>query len=164
MRPAGFTVWVTGSDPRALPPVADAIAERLAARHVEVEVLGDRSPGFNALGGEVVERRVTYVAGLLRRHGISTVIALSATPAVRAQARTELGQMIEVHVRAAADTAPPEPTEVEIVVPEPSPGGGAERTLRTLEVLQLLPPVEDRGYSEEEEREVIKRLKDFGYL
>jgi hypothetical protein len=35
--------------------------------------------------------------------------------------------------------------------------------LSTLEVLRLLPRDETR-YSEEEEREVIKRLKAFGYL
>jgi len=49
-------------------------------------------------------------------------------------------------------------------VPEPSPGAGVEQVLRTLEVLELLPRDEDRAYSDEEEREVIRRLKAFGYL
>ena len=40
---------------------------------------------------------------------------------------------------------------------------GVDRVLSPLEVLRLLPRDETR-YSEEEEREVIKRLKAFGYL
>jgi len=76
--------------------------------------------------------------------------------------------MIEVYARPAHEATtgyePPERPEVEIAVPEPSPGAGVEQVLRTLEVLDLLPRGEDRAYSEEEEREVIRRLKAFGYL
>jgi hypothetical protein len=36
--------------------------------------------------------------------------------------------------------------------------------LRTLELLGFLDPQAGSAYSEDEEREVIKRLKTFGYL
>jgi len=65
---------------------------------------------------------------------------------------------------APASFEPPDKPEVEIALPETSPGAGAERVIRTLEVLELLPRGEDRAYSAEEEREVIRRLKAFGYL
>jgi hypothetical protein len=75
--------------------------------------------------------------------------------------------MIEVYVCTGAAPAgfePPDKPEAEIALPETSPGAGAERVIRTLEVLELLPRGEDRAYSAEEEREVIRRLKAFGYL
>jgi hypothetical protein len=54
--------------------------------------------------------------------------------------------------------------EVEVVFPDHGAGTGADRALRALELLGLLEPVEGGAYSEDEEREVIKRLKAFGYL
>jgi len=53
---------------------------------------------------------------------------------------------------------------VEIVLPEPVPGAGAERTIRTLEVMKMLGRETGGVYSEDEEREIIRRLKAFGYL
>ena len=60
--------------------------------------------------------------------------------------------------------APPERPEVEIELPEPVPGAGAERTIRTLEVMKMLGRETGGVYSEDEEREIIRRLKAFGYL
>ncbi len=167
MNAPGFTVWVSGSEPGTVQAVADEIGRRLAARAVAVEWLDARTPGIEALAD--VARGATMMAGMLARHGVAAVIALPATRAERERARAELGRLIEVHVRSTPGTAaaayePPARAEVEIAVPETSPGAGAERTLRTLEVLELLAPADNRAYSEEEEREVIRRLKAFGYL
>src|SRR5207253_2509649 len=153
-----FSVWVTGPEQGAVEAIAEELARRLAARRLVVEVLDRRTPGIDALAGEGLERRAAFVAGLLARHGVAVVVALPvAARAARERVRAELGRMIEVH-------EPPERPEVEIAVPEPSPGAGVEQALRTLELLDLLPRGEDRAYSEEEEREVIRRLKAFGYL
>jgi len=164
-----FSVWVTGPEQGAVEAIAEELARRLAARRLVVEVLDRRTPGIDALAGEGLERRAAFVAGLLARHGVAVVVALPvAARAARERVRTELGRMIEVYARPAhqaPDTyEPPERPEVEIAVPEPSPGAGVEQALRTLELLDLLPRGEDRAYSEEEEREVIRRLKAFGYL
>jgi hypothetical protein len=163
----GFTVWVTGPDAAACATVADDVAARLRSRHVAVESLDERMPGAAALGDDA--RRMAVVAGALARHGIASVVSLAAPRrAEREAARTNLGRMIEVLVRPATgawlDYEPPDRPEVEIILPEPVPGVGLEHVLTTLEVLGHLGRAEDTAYSAEEEREVIKRLKAFGYL
>jgi adenylylsulfate kinase-like enzyme len=166
----GFSVWVTGPEQGAVEAIAEELARRLATRRVPVEVLDRRTPGIDALAGEGLERRAAFVAGLLARHGVAVVVGLPMPArAARERVRTELGRMIEVYARPADEGSgttyePPERPEVEITVPEASPGAGVELVLRTLEVLDLLPRGEERAYSEEEEREVIRRLKAFGYL
>ena len=170
MSAPAFSVWVTGPEQGAVEAIAEELARRLAARRLAVEVLDRRTPGIDALAGEGLERRAAFVAGLLARHGVAVVVALPVTArAARERVRTELGRMIEVYARPAhqaPDTTyePPERPEVEIAVPESSPGTGVEQALHTLEVLELLPRAEERAYSEEEEREIIRRLKAFGYL
>ena len=164
---AGFTVWVTGPDELLLQEVAGAIAARLAARGIPTETFDGRTPGIEALWGDGLVGRVAFVASMLARHGVATVVAVPADRrAERAHARTVLERMIEVYVRPAsavprAGYEPPERPEVEITTPEPV---GVERTLRTLEIMKLLPPGGDTPYSEEEEREVLRRLKGFGYV
>jgi len=165
-----FSVWVTGPDQGAAETFAEQLARRLAGRHLVVEILDSRTPGIDALAGEGLARRACFVAALLARHHVAAIVALPlATRAERERLRAELERMIEVHVRpvhegGATGYEPPERPEVEVVVPELSPGAGVEQAVRTLEVLDLLPRVEDLAYSEEEEREVIRRLKAFGYL
>jgi len=161
----GFTIWVTGPDPRALEACADGIAAQLAARRLPVETLDARTPGIDTLAGEGMDRRLAVVAGLLARHGVATVIALPASRAARDAARATLGRMIEVHVLGLgpvpAGHQAPERAEVEIAASE---GAALDRVLHTLEVLGLVAPGEQSAYSEEEERAVIRRLKGFGYL
>jgi hypothetical protein len=169
VRTAGFTVWVTGPDPRALEAYADEIAGRFAARHCAVETFDARTPGIDVLLGEGAEARLALVSGLLARRGVATVIAIPGSRSGRDAARAALGRMIEVHVRH-ADAAPearyeaPERPEVEVVLPEHGPFAGIDRVESTLEVLGLLARDAGRAYTEEEEREVIRRLKSFGYL
>jgi hypothetical protein len=168
MTSGAFTVWLTGPDVRALGPLADALATRLAARRLPVEVLGERTRDIDALAGPELERRVAFVAGTLARHGVVTVVAVpSPSRAARERARSELGRLIEVYAHPTAEPRPgyepPERPEVEIVLPEPSSGVGVERTLHTLEVLGFLARG-DQAYSADEEREVIRRLKAFGYI
>src|SRR5437773_702015 len=149
---------------------AHFVTEQVDAGPVILQDVFHIRVGEDALAGEGLERRAAFVAGLLVRHGVAVVIALPvAARAMRERVRAELGRMIEVYARPAHESAgttyePPERPEVEITVPEPAPGAGVEQALRTLEVLDLLPRGEEPAYSEEEEREVIRRLKAFGYL
>ena len=165
-----FSVWITGPDQEAAQRAAAEIGRRLDARGVPHEVLDLRTPGIESLAGDALARRAAFVVATLARHGIAAGVALPLpTRAAREEGRAALDRTIEVHLRPspeATDTAyeAPDRCEVEIAVPEPCPGAGAEQVLRTLEVLQLLPRTPDRAYSEEEEREVIRRLKAFGYL
>ena len=162
MSEQGFTVWVTGPDARAVDDVVAILVGGLIGRQLAVETIDARTPGMAGLDAEAAAAAVVLAAGLLTRHGIVSVIALPGSRAVRDRARADLGRMIEVYVPGEGPGyEPPERPEVEIAASDGVPG--VERALRTLEVLRLLPRDEAR-YSEEEEREVIKRLKAFGYL
>lgn len=170
MTEEGFTVWVTGPKPAPVQAITHEVIRRLVARHVPLEVLHEHTPGVEALTGPGLERRVALVAAMLARHGVATIVSLPAPRrADRDRIRAELVRMIEVYVWPLGESTPaayepPEKAEVEITVPEPSPGAGAERVLHTLAVLGLLPRDAGAAYSEDEEREVIRRLKAFGYL
>jgi hypothetical protein len=158
----GFTVWVTGPDARAVDDVVAVLVGGLTGRQLTIETIDARTPGMAGLGGEAAAAAVVLAAGLLARHGVVSVVALPGTRAIRDRARTDLGRMIEIYVPGERPGyEPPERPEVEVVAEDAA--GGVERALRTLEVLGLVPRDEAR-YSEEEEREVIKRLKAFGYL
>ena len=100
-----------------------------------------------------------------------TILALpTPSRATRDRAREALGRLIEVYVRSEgggrrAATSRPMRAEVEVVLPDPRGGAaGADRDLRALELLGFLGPRATGAYSADEEREVIKRLKAFGYL
>ena len=167
MSEPGFTLWVTGADSRALRRVADEVSSRLAARHLAVETLDERTPGFETLTGDGLEHRIAFVAGLLARHGVAVVVALPGTRAGRDGARARLGRFIEVHVRApggAVSRAFEAPERAEVEVDVGGAGAGVEHVILTLEVLELLRRDAEPGYSPDEEREVIRRLKSFGYL
>ena len=153
-----FSVWVTGADPALVEATADAIAARLAARDVPHEVLDPRTPGVGDLPRPGAEPCVRLVVDALARHGVASVVAL---PLTADGARAAGTRMIEVHVRGGEPPGyePPERPEVELEHP-----GAVERVIGTLEVLGLLPRGADPSYTADEEREVIRRLKAFGYL
>ena len=163
----GFTVLVTGPSAPDVEAVALEIDGALRARGAATELIDSRTPGAAGLRAEGA---ATYAAGALARHGVVTVLALPVpSRAARDRAREALGRLIEVHVSSEGTVGcgyePPLRAEVEVVFPDPRGSAiGADRTLRTLELLGLLPHEPASAYSAEEEREVIKRLKAFGYL
>jgi hypothetical protein len=164
MSAAGFIVWVTGPGRGACERIGEEVAARLGARHVAVELLGGRTPGIHRLPAESADSGLVLAAAALARHGVVSVVAATGPGEA---ARAEVPHVMEVWVHGDGPTPPgyraPERPEVEVVVPESAPGGGAERTLRTLEVLGFIAR-DEQAYSPEEEREVIRRLKAFGYL
>src|SRR5262245_11173839 len=157
----GFTVLVTGPTMTDVEMVALEIDGRLRARGLHTELIDSRTPGAEGLRAEGA---ATFTAGALARHGVGPGSARGA----RDRARGALGRLVEVYVRSEGAVGggyePPERAEVEVVFPEHGAGSAADRTLRTLELLGFLEPAEGAAYSREEEREVIKRLKAFGYL
>jgi hypothetical protein len=159
----GLVVWVTSAQAGAAQEVAVLVAEALAARELPVELLHAERPGLEPVG---TPAGLAALAALLAGHGVHSVVAeSSASRALRDDVRRRLGKMIEVHVEADAPPASWEaPAQAEAEV---NPAAGAEsvaRVLRTLELLGYLKPRDDITYSPDEEREVIKRLKAFGYL
>jgi adenylylsulfate kinase-like enzyme len=160
----GVTVWVTSASAAAAQEVAVLVAEALAAREVAVELLHAERPGFEWI---VDLRGLATVAAVLAGHGVSSVVAEAVSSrSIRESARRTLGSMIEVLVQSGATPAPTwePPQQAEAEVDAAAAGSGIPRVLRTLEVLGYLKPREDLAYSSDEEREVIKRLKAFGYM
>ncbi len=161
----GFTVLVTGPSAADVESVALEIDGRLRARGIPVELIDSRTPGAACLRAEGA---ATFAAGALARHGVVTLLALpTPSRAARDRARNLLGRLVEVYVRTEGEIGggyePPERAEVEVVFPDHGAGTGADRTVRALELLGFLEG-EGSAYAEDEEREVIKRLKAFGYL
>ena len=79
----GFTLWLTGLSGAGKSTLASAVAERLRAEGVAVEVLdGDEvrehlSKGltFSREDRDVNVRRIAYVAKLLTRNGVAVITA-----------------------------------------------------------------------------------------
>ncbi len=104
----GSVVWLTGLPASGKTTIARALESELRGRGIPTEVLdGDEiraamSPelGFSQADRELHNRRVIYLAKLLSRNGVTTIVALiSPYRAVRAVARHDLGRFVEVWVK-----------------------------------------------------------------
>ncbi len=162
----GCAVLVTGPHAADVERVALELDWRLRARGADTELVDPRTPHAGELRDDGA---VLFAAAALARHGVVTIVALPMPArAARDRARGAVGRLIEVYVHAADDPGaayePPLRAEVEVALPELGAAAGAERALRALELLGLLEPGDSGAFSEDEEREVIKRLKAFGYL
>jgi adenylylsulfate kinase len=104
----GFTLWFTGLPCSGKSAVADLVAEILRARNLKVERLdGDvvrqslcRDLGFSKKDRDENIRRVTFVAKLLTRNGVAVLTSfISPYREIRAEARREIGDFVEVYVK-----------------------------------------------------------------
>jgi adenylylsulfate kinase len=109
----GFTLWLTGLSGAGKSTIATAVALALARHGIRVEVLdGDevrrnlsKGLGFSREDRDTNIRRIAYVAKLLTRNGVAVITAaISPYRAVREEARREIGNFVEVHVRASLET------------------------------------------------------------
>lgn len=107
----GFTVWLTGLSGAGKTTIADLLGKELRARGLAVETLdGDvvrshlsKGLGFSKEDRDTNIRRIGFVAGLLARNGVATIVAaISPYRAVREEVRTSLGSgsFVEVFVDA----------------------------------------------------------------
>ena len=128
-----------------------------------VELLHADRPGLESIG---TPGGLAAVAELLAGHGVHGVVAeAGSSRAMRDEYRRRIGRMIEVYVPADDPAASWEaPAQAEVEVDAASGTAGVARVLRTLELLGYLKERDDVAYSPDEEREVIKRLKAFGYM
>lgn len=108
----GFTLWLTGLSGAGKSTIATAVAVELARHGIRVEVLdGDevrqnlsKGLGFSREDRDTNIRRIAYVAKLLTRNGVAVIAAaISPYRAVREEARREIGNFVEVYVRASLD-------------------------------------------------------------
>jgi adenylylsulfate kinase len=108
MKSPGFTVWLTGLPSSGKSTLARLLKEELDEAGFPVEVLdGDevrqrltKGLGFSKEDREENIRRIAYVAKLLTRVGaVAITAAISPYQESRERAKTEIGRMIEVHVK-----------------------------------------------------------------
>jgi len=108
----GFTIWFTGLPCSGKSAVADKVAEILREKGLKVERLdGDivrksltRDLGFSKKDRDENIRRVTFVAKLLTRNGVAVLTSfISPYREVRAYAREEIGNFVEVYVKCPVD-------------------------------------------------------------
>jgi adenylyl-sulfate kinase len=107
MATKGVTVWFTGLPGSGKSSVARALAARLRARGVHLEVLdGDavrtslsRDLGFSRQDRDSNVARIGFVCGLLTRNGI-VAIAAAVAPYTQARdaLRAQIDDFVEVHV------------------------------------------------------------------
>ncbi|MGB9907569.1 MAG: adenylyl-sulfate kinase [Candidatus Saccharicenans sp.] len=104
----GFTLWFTGLPCSGKSAVADRVAEILRSHNMKVERLdGDvvrkslcRDLGFSKKDRDENIRRVAFVAKLLTRNGVAVLTSfISPYREIRAEARREIGEFIEVYVK-----------------------------------------------------------------
>jgi adenylyl-sulfate kinase len=111
---SGFTLWLTGLSGAGKSTLAGALALRLRAEGIAVEVLdGDevrehlsKGLSFSREDRDTNVRRIAYVAKLLTRNGVGVITAaISPYRATREEARRQIGDgFIEVYVNASLDT------------------------------------------------------------
>jgi len=108
----GFTLWFTGLPCSGKSAVADRVAEIFRTKNLKVERLdGDivrqslcRDLGFSKKDRDENIRRVTFVAKLLTRNGVAVLTSfISPYREIRAEARREIGDFVEVYVRCPLD-------------------------------------------------------------
>jgi adenylylsulfate kinase len=105
----GLTVWLTGLPSAGKTTLGRSIAERLMDDGEAVELLdGDlirarigRDLGFSRPDREDNLRRISFIADLLARNGITVVVAaISPYSALRSEIRDQLSPFLEVFVNA----------------------------------------------------------------
>jgi adenylylsulfate kinase-like enzyme len=174
MNAEGCTVWLTGYQGSGKRAISDELVRLLTARHVPVEQLDVRTPGLDALESadpsEIgsFERRLGFVASALNRHGISVVVAaMSPSREVRDTLRREIPRFLEVYVQRPAPVAghPYEaPLRPDVAVAAGGAIAAAARIVEALEERGCIVRAPAATAAEDEERQIIKRLKDFGYM
>jgi adenylylsulfate kinase len=198
----GFVVWLTGLSGAGKSTIAHALAETLRGRGVErVEILdGDgvrenlsAGLGFSRADRDTNIRRIAWVAHLLARNGVATLVAaISPYREARDAARALIGDFVEVFVDAplptveARDTKglyrkaregtvphftgisdpyePPTAPEVRCATDHERVEASAAAILDCLTARGWVPPAPAVPLPPDEEARILARLESLGYL
>jgi adenylylsulfate kinase len=109
MEQRGVTVWFTGLSGAGKTTICQAVAQELRSRGFKLEVLdGDvvrehltKGLGFSKADRDENIRRIGFVAQLLTRNGVITLVsAISPYRAVRDEVRQRIQDFVEIYVSA----------------------------------------------------------------
>ena len=104
----GFTIWFTGLSGAGKTTISDRLVEIFTERKIHVEVLdGDvvrtnlsKGLGFSKEDRDTNIKRIAFVCKLLTRNGAGVIAAaISPYREIRAHARTEIKNFVEVYVK-----------------------------------------------------------------
>ncbi len=163
-----FTVWFTGGEAERRVALADSLAEELRKQDLRVEVLKeaelrrDLFPELSASDGDAdrLAGRVSWLADLLQRSGIVTLISASCSPE-----RTEaiVGGMHPHLLQVNCGTA--SESNGRNVVHRCLEGEPVERSVKEIvDILAEKGLISPEFHDNHDEREVRRRLRDLGYL
>ena len=108
----GFTIWFTGLSGAGKSTIADMLYEELKRRELKVEMLdGDvvrtnlsKGLGFSKEDRDTNILRIGFVADLLTRNGVTTIVsAISPYKEARNKCREMIGDFVEVYVHATVE-------------------------------------------------------------
>jgi adenylylsulfate kinase len=109
MRQRGVTVWMTGFSGAGKSTITDALAIELVKQGYDIEVLdGDvmrenltKGLGFSKEDRDTNLRRIGFVAELLTKHNVITIVpVISPYRSMRQEMREKIGSFVEVFVNA----------------------------------------------------------------
>jgi adenylylsulfate kinase len=150
--------------------------------------------GFSKEDRDINIRRVGFVCNLLTRNGAIAIAAcISPYRSIRDENRTLVGRFVEVYCKAPLEVLverdpkglykkalageiknftgvsdpyeEPEKPEVVVETNTETIEESVNKIIRTLELMGYIPAAEsETEYSEEEEEEIKKRLRDLGYI
>lgn len=182
MRQQGFVLWLTGLSGAGKTTIARSLEQELRSRNQLVEVLdGDvvrsqlcQDLGFSRRDRDINIRRIGFVANLLSRNGVATIVsAVSPYREIRDELRQSVNHFIEVYVNAPLEVCesrdvkglyakarsgeiksftgidspyePPIHPEITCYTAEETLGESTAKILRTLEQMELI-AVADRRF------------------
>ncbi len=149
--------------------------------------------GFSKEDRDTNIRRIGFVCHLLTRNGVVAIAAaISPYRAIRDENRALIGRFVEVFCQCDIDTLkgrdpkglyeralrgeipnftgvtdpyePPEDAEVVVDTAHDDIETSVARIIAKLEELRYIPAADARGYTEEEEETIKRRLQDLGYI
>jgi adenylyl-sulfate kinase len=159
----------------------------------EVRLNLSKGLGFSKEDRDINILRIGWVCKLLTRNNVIAIAAAIAPyAAARDKNREEIGNYCEVYVKAPLEVLierdvkghykkalageikhftgvsdpyeEPEKPEILIETENETPEESIAKIIKTLEILDYIPRLEQDDYSEEEEEKIKSRLKDLGYI
>jgi len=198
----GFTIWFTGLSGSGKTTISGLVSDEIRNRGIKAGVI-DGDMVRDRLGGDlgftdhdraIQAERLTFIAELLSKNEVVAVVAaVSPLKRAREEARSKLGDFVEVYLKCTAEVCAgreekklyekaasgeitslagvdleyeePDAAEVVCDTTELDPEEAAQKIVKKLEMLGMLSVAEvDDGYSDEEEKKVEDRLRNLGYI